>query len=147
MKCTSQRDNSSATFRRARKFQRALHRLGARVAKENGIEVRWRPFRQRLREQPTQQRAVHLHHVWKVEIEDIADRLLYYRMVASNIENAIAAQEIEIRLIIHVVEVSSLRPHIELVEPDHALLRNHGAVQVPLAQFVILAQTRCSDFL
>ena len=88
-----------------------------------------------------------MHHVWKVEIEDIADRLFYYRMVASNIENAIAAQETEIGLIIHVVEVRALRPRIDLVEPDHALRRNQCAVHVPLVQFVILAQTRCYDFL
>src|ERR1700719_1580580 len=104
MKRACQRDYALSSGRGPRKFQRPLHRLGAGVAKEDRVEMRWRPFYDRLREQTAQERAVHLHHVRKIEIEHIADCLFHYRMVPPNVENAVAAQEIEIRLVIHVVE-------------------------------------------
>src|SRR5205814_3454554 len=69
----------------------------------------------------------------------------HHRMVPADIENAVAAQKIEIRLIIHVVEICALSPGINLVETDHALRLNQGAIQVLLVQVVILAQTRGDD--
>src|SRR5207245_894754 len=107
--------------------------------------MRRRAFRDRFREQSTQQRTIHLHHVGKIEIEYVADRFLHYGMVPANVENAVATQEIEIWLVIHIVEISAFSPGIDLVETDDALGRNQGAVQVPLVQFVIFAQPRRDD--
>ena len=103
------------------------------------------PFRDRFREQSAQQRAIHLHHVGKIQIEHVADRFLHHRMVPADVENAVAAQKIEIRLVIYVVEISAFGPGIDLVEADDALGRNQRAVQMPLVQFVILAQARRND--
>ncbi len=68
-------------------------------------------------------------------------------MVATDVENRVAAQEIEVIPIIHVVEISPLRPGINAIEPDHALRRHQCAIQVPLMQIIIFAQTRGDDLL
>ena len=102
--------------------------------------MRRRALGQRLGEQPTQERAIHLHHVRQIEVEHVADGLLDRGMIASDVEDAIAAQEIEIGGIVHVVKIGALRTGIDLVETDHALRRDQRAVQVPLVQFVVLAQ-------
>ena len=52
-------------------------------------------------------------------------------MISPDVENAIAAQEIEVRLIIHVIEVRALRPRVDFVEADHALCGHKRAVQMP----------------
>src|ERR1700682_6228990 len=121
MKRALQRNDSFSPGGSARKLQRAFDRFRAGIAKENRIEMRWCSFRDRFGEQTTQERAIHLHHVRKIEIEHVADRLLHGRMIATDVENAVAAQKIEIRLVIHVVEVSALGARIDLVEPNNAL--------------------------
>src|SRR5437867_10858956 len=68
-------------------------------------------------------------------------------MVPPNIENAVAAQEIEIGGVIHVIQVRALRPRIDFIEADHALRRHQYAVNVSLVQLIILAQPRRDDFL
>ncbi len=103
------------------------------------------PFGDRFREQAAQERAIHLDHVRKIEIEHVADRFLHRGMVAADVENAVAAEKIEIRLVIHVVEIGALGPGIDFVEADDALGRNEGAVQMPLVQFVIFAETGRDD--
>ena len=61
-------------------------------------------------------------------------------MIAADIENAVAAQEIEIGGVIHVVEIGALGPRIDLVETDHPLRRHERAIEMPLVQFVIFAR-------
>ena len=107
--------------------------------------MRWRPFRDRFREQSAQERAIHLHHVRKIEIEHVTNGLLHHRMISPDVENAVAAQKIEIRGVIHVVEVSALRPRIDFVETDDTLSGDERAIDVPLVQLVILAQSRRDD--
>src|SRR2546421_2780284 len=68
-------------------------------------------------------------------------------MVSADVENAVAAQKIEIRLVIHVVEICALSPGIDLVETDDALRLRQRPVQMLLVEFVILAQPRGNDFL
>jgi hypothetical protein len=145
VECTGERDRAFSSSRGPGKFQRALHRFRAGVAKENRVEVRRCSPGDRFGEQSAQERTVHLHHVGKIEVEHVANRLLHHRMVPADIENAVAAQKIEIRNIIHVVEIRALGPGIDLVEADNALGRNEGAVQMPLVQFVIFAQSRRDD--
>ena len=97
-------------------------------------------FVRRLGQQPAEERAIHLHHVGQIEIEHVADRFLHRGMVAPDIEDAVAAQEIEIGGVIHVVEIRALGPRIDLVETDDALRGDEGAVEVPLVQFVVFAE-------
>src|SRR5215475_13566821 len=104
--------------------------------------MRRRAFHQRFSQQSTQQRAIQLHHIWQVEIEHVADHLLYDRVVAPKIENTITPQKIEIRLVIHVVEIRPLSTRINFVEADDALRCHQRAVYMPLVQFVVFAQTR-----
>src|SRR5215469_16870959 len=104
-------------------------------------------FRQSLSEQPAQKRAIHLHHVWQIEIEDIPNRLSHRRMIPSDVENAIAAQKIQVRLIIHVIQVRALGSRVDLVEPDDSLRLHQRRVYMPLMQSVIFTQSRRDDFL
>ena len=66
-------------------------------------------------------------------------------MKTADVEDRVAAQEIEVIPIIHVVEVSPFRPRIDLVETDDALSSNQRSVEVPLMQLVVLAQARSDD--
>src|SRR5215813_12975237 len=109
--------------------------------------MRRRAFHERFSQQSAEKRAIHLHHVWQVEIEHVADHLLYDWVAAPKIENTVAAQKIEIRLVIHVVEIRALSTRIHFVEPDNALRCYQRAVYVPVVQFVILAETRRDNLL
>src|SRR5437763_9969206 len=66
-------------------------------------------------------------------------------MVAPNVENAVAAQKIEIGGVIHVVEIRALSAGVDFVETDDALGLNQRPVQMLLVEFVILAQPRGDD--
>src|SRR5262245_19889258 len=105
------------------------------------------PFRKGLSQQTAQKRTVHLHHVWKVQIEHVADRLLHYWVISTDVENTVAAQKIQIRLVIHIVEIRALGPRIDFIETDNALRCHERAVYVPLVQFVIFAKTRGDNLL
>src|SRR5215468_2585460 len=109
--------------------------------------MRRRPFHESLSQQAAQKRAIHLHHVWKIQIEHVADRLLHQRVISTDVENAIAAQKIEIRLVIHVVEIRALGTRIDFVETDDALRCDKRSVYVPFVQFVIFAKTRGDNLL
>src|SRR4051812_34251801 len=109
--------------------------------------MRRRPFHKRLSEQTAQKRTVHLHHVWKIQIKHVANRLFHQWVIASDVENAVAAQKIEVRLVIHVVEIRALRSRIHLVEPDDALGCYERAIYVPIVQFIIFAKTRGNNLL
>src|SRR6476661_8170047 len=109
--------------------------------------MRRRPFDQGLSQQAAQKRTIHLHHVWKIQIEYVADRLFHQRVIATDVENTVAAQKIQIRLVIHVVEIRALGPRIDFVETDDALRSHERAVYVPLVQFVVFAKTRGDNLL
>ena len=109
--------------------------------------MRWRPFHKGLSQQATQKRTVHLHHVWKIQIEHVADRLLHRRVISTDVENAVAAQKIEIRLVIHVVEIRAFGAGIDFVETDDALRRHERAVYVPLVQLVVFSKPRGDNLL
>src|SRR5437588_378916 len=127
-------------------FQSAFHRFGAGVTKENGIEMRRGTSGDGLCQEPAQKRAIHLHHVGQIQIENVADRFLHNRMVAANVENRITAKEIQVGVIIHVVEISAFSPGIDLVETNDALGRDQGAIDMSMMQLVIFAEPRCNDF-
>src|SRR6266550_551138 len=104
--------------------------------------MRRRPLHKGLSQQAAQKRTVHLHHVWKIQIEHVADRLFHQWVISTDDKNAVAAQEIQIRLIIHVEEICAFGARIDLVETDDALRCHERAVYVPLVQFVVFAKTR-----
>src|SRR6185503_20603132 len=68
-------------------------------------------------------------------------------MVTPDIEDAVAAQEIEIGVVIHVVEISASCPGIDFIETDNTLRGDEGAVEMPLVQLVVFAQPGGDDFL
>src|SRR5882757_117672 len=109
--------------------------------------MRRRPFHKGLSQQAAQKRTVHLHHVWKIQIEHIADRLFLHWVISTDVENAVAAQKIQIRLIIHVEEICAFGARIDLVETDDALRCHERAVYVPLVQLVVFAETRGDNLL
>src|SRR6476620_7860584 len=109
--------------------------------------MRWHPFHKGLSQQAAQKRTVHLHHVWTIQIEYVADRLFHQRVIATDVENTVAAQKIQIRLVIHVVEIRALGPGIDFVETDDALRCHERTVYVPLVQFVVFAKTRGDNLL
>ena len=67
-------------------------------------------------------------------------------MIAPDVKNAVAAQEIEIRGVIHVVEIGAFRSRVDFIESDDALRGDERAVDVPLVQLVIFAQPRGDHF-
>src|SRR4051812_37154587 len=67
-------------------------------------------------------------------------------MIPSDVEHAVAAQEIEVGGVIHVVEIRAFGPRIDLVETDHALGRDERPVQVAFVELVIFSQPRRDDF-
>src|SRR5215471_4252048 len=68
-------------------------------------------------------------------------------MITAYVEYAVATQKIQVRLVIHVVEIRALRSRIDLVEPDHPLGRHQRRVHVPFVQLVIFTQPRGNNFL
>src|SRR5207302_10491433 len=68
-------------------------------------------------------------------------------MIAPNVENAVTAEKIQIRLVIHVMQVCALRARIHLVEPDYSLRSHQRWVHVLFVQLVIFAQSRRDNFL
>ena len=63
-------------------------------------------------------------------------------MVAADVEDAVAAEEVEVVLAVEVVEVGALGPGVDLVEADGALDLHKGPVHVLVMQIVVLAQAR-----
>src|SRR5215475_6246409 len=109
--------------------------------------MRRRSFYKRLSQQTAQKRTIHLHHIGKIQIEHVADRLFHQRMISTDVENAVAAQKIEIRLVIHIVEIRALGPRIDFVETNDPLRCHKRAVYVPLMQFVVFAEARRDNLL
>jgi len=66
-------------------------------------------------------------------------------VITSKIKNAVAAQKIEIRLVIHVVEICAIGARIDFVETDDALRCHEHAVYVAIVQFVVFAKTRSDN--
>src|SRR5713101_343522 len=81
-----------------------------------------------------------------IEIEHITDRLFHHRVIPPDVENAVAAQEIEVGGIIHVVEIGAFRSRVDFIETNDALRGDQRAVDVPLVQLVIFAQPRGDHF-
>src|SRR4051794_13212902 len=68
-------------------------------------------------------------------------------MIAPHVVDAIAAEEIEIGAPFPIIQVRTLRPSIDLVEPNDPLHCDQRGVQVPLVKLVILAEACLDDLL
>jgi hypothetical protein len=73
--------------------------------------------------------------------------LSHYRMIPPDVEHAVAAQKIQVRLIIHVIQVRAFRSRIDLVEPDDSLRLHQRRVYMSLMELVIFTQSRRDNFL
>ena len=102
---------------------------------------------QLLGEQAAHQRGIELHHVGQVQFEDIADRLLDHGVVAANVEDAEAGEEIEVVLPVHVVEVRALSAGVDDVKTDGALDLDQRAIEMAVVELVVLAQARGDEVL
>src|SRR6476646_7406735 len=109
--------------------------------------MRRHPLHKRFSQQAAQKGTVHLHHIWKIKIEHVADSLFHQRVISTNVENAIATQKIQIWLIIHIEEICALGTGIDFIETDDALRCHQRAIDVPLVQFVVFAKTRGDNLL
>ncbi len=134
------RDESAAPGRCAGEFDRAFERFRAGVAEEDCVEMRRRFFQQRLGEQPAEDRAIHLHHVWQIHVEHVADGVLHGGMVAADVEDAVAAEEVEVVVAVAVEEVGALRASVDLIESNDPLHFDQRRIQVPLVQRVVFAE-------
>ena len=105
------------------------------------------PLHQPLGQQAAHQRGIELHHVGQVQLEHVADRLLHHGMIAADVENAEAGEEIEVVLPVHVVEIGALRAGVDDVETDGALDLDQRAVQVVVVQLVVFAEPRGDQIL
>src|SRR5438552_17605707 len=91
-------------------------------------------------QKPAEERAIHLHHARQIEIKNVADCFPYHWMVANNVENGVAAEEIQVGVIIHVIEICTFTTSIDLVETNDALGRDQGAIDVTMMQLGVLAE-------
>ena len=60
-------------------------------------------------------------------------------MVAADIEDAVAAKEVEVFLAVEVVEVSPFGPSINFIKPDGSLNFNESTIDEFIVQIVVLA--------
>src|SRR5882672_4518262 len=68
-------------------------------------------------------------------------------MIPPDIEHAVAAQKIQVRLIIHVIQVRAFRSRIDLVESDHSLRLHQRRIYMALVKLIIFTQSGCNNFL
>ena len=61
-------------------------------------------------------------------------------MAAPDIEDAVAAQEIEVILFVEIVEVSALRAGIDVIESDDPLDFDERRIEVLFVELIIFAQ-------
>ena len=117
----------------------AFHRFRAGVTKEAGIA--WSEFFcEGFGQETGKNRAIHLDHVGEVEFEHVPDGFLNGGMIATDVEDAVATEEVEVVLSVEVVEVGSFAPSIDFVETDRPLNFDEGTVYVLVMQVVILTQ-------
>ena len=125
----------------AGKLEGPFHGFGARVAKEAGIARRAKFFDESLGEETGENGTVHLDHIGEIKFEDVLDGLLDGGVVAADIEDAVAAKEVEVVLAVEVVEVSPFGPSINFIEPDGALNLDESTIDEFIVQVVVLAKS------
>jgi len=125
----------------AGKLEGPFHGFGARVAKEAGVARGAKFFDESLGEETGENGAVHLNHIGEIEFENVLDGLLDGGVVAADIEDAVAAKEVEVVLPVEVVEVSAFGPSINFIEPNGALNLDESTINEFIVQVVVLAES------
>jgi hypothetical protein len=62
-------------------------------------------------------------------------------MITADVENAVAAEEVEVVLAVEVVEVGALSASIYFIKADGALNFYESTIDVLIVQLVVLSQT------
>ena len=124
----------------AGKFQGTFDGFGSGIAKEAGITGRAEFFDESFGEEAGENGAVHLDHIGEVEFKDVTNGFLDGGMVATDVEDAVAAEEVEVVLAVEVVEVGAFTAGVDLVKAYGALDLHERAVHVLVVQIVVLAQ-------
>jgi len=62
-------------------------------------------------------------------------------VVAADIEDAVAAKEVEVVLPVEVVEVSAFGPSINFIKADRALNFHEGTIDVLVVEVVVLPES------
>ena len=133
----------------AGEFECAFDGFCAAVAEEDGVEV-WgallgEALDEGFGEEAAEEGGVHLDHVGEVEVEGVADGLLCDGVVAADVEDAEAGEEVEVAVAFLVVEVLALGAGVDFVEADHALDLDEGAVEVAVVEGVVFAEAFFDD--
>ncbi len=125
----------------AGKFQGTFDGFGSGIAKEAGIAGRAEFFDKGFSEETGENGAVHLHHVGEVEFKDVTNGFVYCGMITADVENAVAAEEVEVVLAVEVVEIGAFSAGIDFIEADGALNFYERAIDVLIVKLVVLAQS------
>ena len=122
----------------AGKFQGTFDGFGSGIAKEAGIAGRAEFFDESFSEETGENRAVHLHHVGEVEFKDVTNGFLNRGMITADVENAVAAEEVEVVLAVEIVEVGTFGSGLDFIEPDRALNFDERTIDVLIVEVVVL---------
>ena len=82
-----------------------------------------------------------MNHVGEVEFKDVANGFLYCGMITADVENAVAAEEVEVVLAVEVVEIGAFSAGIDFIKADRSLNFDERTVDVLIVKLVILPQT------
>ena len=82
-----------------------------------------------------------MNHVREVEIQDIPDRFLEGGMIATNVENAVAAEEVEVVLAVEIVEVGTFCAGIDFIKADRSLNFDERTIDVLIVEVVVLPES------
>ena len=125
----------------AGKLEGPFHGFGARVAKEAGVARGAKFFDESLGEETGENGAVHLNHIGEIEFENVLDGLLDGGVVAADIEDAVAAKEVEVVLAVEIVEVGTFCAGINFIKADRALNIHEGTIDEFIVQVVVLPES------
>ena len=117
-------------------------RLRARVAEEHPVDVVPAACYELLRQQPGQERAVHLDHVGKVKVDGLVKCRFDCRVAAPKCVDTKPGEEVEVPMALCVEEVATFSSQIEAVKPDGFKRPCQLGVEVFVVESEVLAMTR-----
>ena len=113
-----------------RVLDRGLDAFGSGAREVDRVEARRDLLLQLLREQSGEQRRIHLDEGRRLGLHELAESLTHHRMIASDVEDAVAGEHVQVALAGAVEEVRALRAHVDPVEPDR--LEDPGELRVDM---------------
>jgi hypothetical protein len=134
-------ENAGALGGGAGKFQGTFDGFGSGIAKEAGIAGRAEFFDESFGEEAGEDGAVHLHHVGEIEFKDVTNGFLDGGMVATDVEDAVAAEEVEVVLAVKIVEVSAFCAGIDFIKADRSLNFDECTIDVLVVEVVVLPES------